>query len=713
MFDEPAILILGLEALFLTVVIVIAFRLWLDKRRHAVFTALMEDVFNAPGRGIILYDHNDNLVRANDEAYQFISTLSDDPSAHDISFVSGMPSTMKGFLDYMFDHAVDVDQSLKNALDKLSQQRSGQGFREVIAWGDDQLCLVEASSTSAGRQLVALYDLSRAKSDEDKTIKLSRFSDKLVHAIEAVNSGIIIAKRVDDAYRVLFANQAFEEYSGLPSADTIGKPVRRIFNHLTTHERSLKKIDEALRSQSQGDIDLKAGQEKDKPRWFNVQLTPTEMDDEDVFIAVFTDITDLKIREQELSRTQKMEALGQLAAGVAHDFNNILSIVGGYARIADSNFGENETLSDYLQKIQNATDRGASLTSQLLTFSRHKIVTESVIDLSQTLKEQSSLLTPLLPASIVCSFDVDTEGLVIDCAVDDITQVMMNLALNARDAMPDGGAITIGSHLCEGGDVPLHIREKTDNDKLVCFSVKDDGCGIKPEILEKIFDPFFTTKDQGKGTGLGLFMVYGLVKQMSGFIDVDSTPGQGTIFSVFWPLSDKQPTKVMQGSIADVESINLEGYTALVAEDEPDLLALVSSMLERLGMTVLAAANGNEALVLQDDHMGDVDLLLTDVVMPELGGVKLAELMQEMRPDTHILFMSGYPAGASETGASLPDGATLIAKPIDYENLARIIFEKLTNKDVNKFIQTDQGRAAHWETSEVEDGVGNGSIKSS
>lgn len=202
--------------------------------------------------------------------------------------------------------------------------------------------------------------------------------------------------------------------------------------------------------------------------------------------------------------------------------------------------------------------------------------------------------------------------------------------------------------------------------------------GMPKDVVDRIFDPFFTTKEQGKGTGLGLSMVYGLVKQIGGHIDVFSTLGQGTTMSVYLPLSDKVPKKILGGE-DNLSSIRFDGYSVLVAEDEPDLLALVSNMLEDLGMKVLRASNGNEALAVQDDYEGKIDLLLTDVVMPELNGVDLADLLKELRPDVNVIFMSGYPAKGQMARVEIPEDAVFIAKPIEYDALVKVIYTILSS----------------------------------
>ena len=355
-------------------------------------------------------------------------------------------------------------------------------------------------------------------------------------------------------------------------------------------------------------------------------------------------------------QAQKLEALGQLAGGVAHDFNNILSIVDGYARMAEK-YAEkgDETLLNYLDRIRQASKRGAGLTKQLLLFGRHKMTENMVIDLPRLIQEQKQLMEPLLSNSIKLVIDVE-KGLFVECIPDGLAQILMNLVINSRDAMPDGGMIKI-------------IAKKEDPETIL-LSVIDTGTGLDPKIADKIFDPFFTTKEQGKGTGLGLSMVYGLVQDMKGVIQVESVPGEGTSMNIYLPFSKKGVIKEMTEADG---TIRFEGYTALVAEDEPDLLLIVCRFLEDAGMKVIAAANGAEALVRQDDYEGEIDFLLTDVVMPELNGLKLAELVQAVREDIKVVFMSGFPANGTLAQVDIPDDAILLAKPVAFEKLAAVL----------------------------------------
>jgi two-component system cell cycle sensor histidine kinase/response regulator CckA len=291
------------------------------------------------------------------------------------------------------------------------------------------------------------------------------------------------------------------------------------------------------------------------------------------------------------------------------------------------------------------------------------------------------LLLPLLDARIDLDIRLEAAPIFVEGSNDDFSQILMNLVVNARDAMPLGGHLDIETRICTAMALPSRVRESMGDGAHVCLCVRDSGEGVSPEIAEKMFDPFFTTKKQGSGTGLGLSIVYGLVKEMGGMIDVDTAVGQGTEISIYLPLSDKPLSKNIVGSVDDLETFQLKGYTVLLAEDEPDLLLLVAEMLKKLGANVLCARDGNEALSVQDEYEGDIDLLLSDVVMPDLGGIELSELLVSLRPEVKTIFMSGYPAYGHDARVNIPDNAFFLAKPIRYEDLVLLVYQCLNDVD--------------------------------
>ena len=379
---------------------------------------------------------------------------------------------------------------------------------------------------------------------------------------------------------------------------------------------------------------------------------------------------------QHVEQSQKLEALGKLAGGIAHDFNNILSIIEGYAHIASKRQREGKLDAEHLVKIVETVKRGAGLTRQLLAFSRQKIQIEETSDLAALIAQNEIMMKPLLGDETRLVITAPPQKFYVSCAPDSIAQILLNLSSNARDAMQGGGAFFVTLEECPVHELPERLKSRAPEQSFVRMRVRDTGEGIPHEIINRIFEPFFTTKEQDKGTGLGLSVVYGLVTQMQGDIEVFSKPGFGTSFSLYLPLAAQvsQPAdkKEQCESTAD-----FSGKTIMLVEDEPALREVLMSMLQDLNLKVIEASNGNEALVRQENHTGKIDFLMTDVMMPGMNGVKLAELFSSLREDSKIIFMSGYPFLNTKEGFSLPDGIPCLPKPLSQKDLMRALENSL------------------------------------
>ncbi len=541
--------------------------------------------------------------------------------------------------------------------------------------------------------LLAAYFFSlvrKSKKREAELLLLNQKNYELFAAIQAATSGIIITKANHNQRHIItFANKSFCDMFEFSQEEVLGHDLFELCRS-RGNTYVVEQISTLITRQKAGTFELKYEDKYKRKYWFDLKLSPVLDEDGDLelYIGVVNDIGELKMREAEASRGQRLDALGQLSAGVAHDFNNILSIIDGYARLSIAANENNPKALEYLQKIKTASDRGANLIKRMLTFSHHKIVDDVVVDLPVVIQEQQQLLRPLLNASIKFHMLRDSTPMYVECAPDTLTQIVMNLVVNARDAMPDGGILMVEVRGCDPQRLPPELKDKSDC-RYCVLSVADTGTGIEPDIVEKIFDPFFTMKGKEKGTGLGLSMVYGLMKQMGGLVKVETKVGEGTAMRLYFPTTDKSPKKIT-GNVEDLDSLSFAGFTVLLAEDEDDLRELVGNMLEELGMEVLRASDGHEALYLEDTYDGTIDLLLTDIVMPELNGVDLADLMSEFQPQMKVIFMSGYPANSQSARSEIPEGADFIAKPIVHEDLIQIIYNALTENDGSGQVRTSR-----------------------
>jgi PAS domain S-box-containing protein len=395
--------------------------------------------------------------------------------------------------------------------------------------------------------------------------------------------------------------------------------------------------------------------------------------------TIITDVTKQKTLEAQLRQSGRLNAVGELAGGIAHDFNNILMVISGYASRAANDPGDIERVEAALAEIISAASRATNLTKQLLTFSRHKVLASKVVQVAPLVTDLTSMLSPLLGALVTLGVKPVDKGIFVETDAAQLSQVLANFAINARDAMPEGGELEIGVDVSEVSDDLRERFPQVGPGSYARFFVKDNGEGMDADTVERIFEPFFTTKDQGKGTGLGLSMAYGFVQQSKGMLDVKSKPGQGTTMEIYLPVAEGPPEATERTRL---ESYSSQGETILVAEDDDAIRRLAVLTLEDAGYTVLAASDGFEALEVEDEYDGTIDLLLSDIVMPGLGGIELSQAILDTRPEIKILFMSGYPSRGEMKTFDLPKGVPLLQKPFDPNSLAINIREILDGNDL-------------------------------
>jgi signal transduction histidine kinase/CheY-like chemotaxis protein len=382
---------------------------------------------------------------------------------------------------------------------------------------------------------------------------------------------------------------------------------------------------------------------------------------------------DLARAQNELLHSQKMEAIGRLAGGVAHDFNNLLTVIIGRAHLLETRLGGVDLRDIHL--LYRTALRAADLTEQLLTFSRKQARQPRMLDLNEVVTSMSSLLRRLIGEHVELSTRTAPDLGQVEADPAQIEQVIMNLAVNARDAMPEGGRLEIETADVHVGPSEIRRHPVLEPGRYVVLAVTDTGCGMDGGTQERIFEPFFTTKDVGKGTGLGLAMVYGIVKQSGGHITVESEPDRGSRLTVFLPrVADPAPAPLA----AEPAATPLTGdETILLVEDEPDVRALARQILSARGYLVLEAADAQSALALCDQHPGPIDLMLTDVVMPRMSGWQLARALAGRRPATKVLFMSGYPRSQILRNPTAGADFELLSKPFSPSSLAGRVREAL------------------------------------
>ena len=393
-------------------------------------------------------------------------------------------------------------------------------------------------------------------------------------------------------------------------------------------------------------------------------------------------ITDRKQLEEQLRQAQKMEAVGRLAGGIAHDFNNLLMVIQGYADLMTERLAEGDPLRRSAEQIQTASQRATSLTRQLLAFSRKQMLAPKVLNVQSVVVDMEKILRRLIGEDIQLETSSVADLGLIKADRSQIEQVIMNLAVNARDAMPEGGRLTIETANVELDKAAAHPPAVLSPGKYVMLAVTDNGCGMDAETQAHIFEPFFTTKEKGKGTGLGLATVYGIVKQSGGYVWVYTEPGRGTSFKVYLPrIEDEQTVRGRDGK-SDARELPRGSETVLLVEDEKGVRELAREYLELTGYTVIAAEDGHTALELAAMHVGPIQLLMTDVVMPGISGRELAGRVKTIRPEIKVLFMSGYTDQAVVHHGILDTDAALLQKPFTMAALAAKLREILSTEMV-------------------------------
>jgi PAS domain S-box-containing protein len=379
--------------------------------------------------------------------------------------------------------------------------------------------------------------------------------------------------------------------------------------------------------------------------------------------AIVRDITAQKRTEGQIRQSQKMEAIGRLAGGVAHDFNNILGIINACTEFLRDRINPAAEPSLYVENIKKATERGASLTKQLLAFSRTSAIQPRVLDLNERLRDISKLLRPLLGDDVEVLIVPKSPSAVVEADPGQLDQIVVNLAVNARDAMPRGGKFILETGAVRFDEAFADQHQALPAGKYILLTVSDTGTGMDEATVSRIFEPFFTTKETGKGTGLGLATVYGIVKQSAGHILVYSEPGHGTTFKIYLPSADH---KIGAGSTAEPETVSpkrQQGTTILLVEDDDIMRSLTRQLLQEHGYTVFEANDGKSALEWVESHPGPIDLLLTDVVMRRMSGPELVERLHTSDPTLKVVYMSGYTGELIAEREVLKRGITLLEKP--------------------------------------------------
>ena len=533
----------------------------------------------------------------------------------------------------------------------------------------DAMVALRTSELRAANELLKSEVAERTVAQEALRGSEERFSK----AFESSPVPMAIQSAVADGF--VAANAGFLKLTGYAGAELLGLDAR---TPVVWFEEATGGLVRELLAQDSPPRDLPVAvrSKNGERRETLLSVEPIALGGEPHLLLIVQDITDRVRVEEQLRQAQKMEAVGRLAAGIAHDFNNLLTVILGNASMELGNPGIEQGIAKSLQQVVAAGERATELTRQLLAYSRRQIIQRRALDLNEATMQTVGMLRRIIGEhiAIVTEMGADLKPIYADPV--NVDQVLMNLALNARDAMKDGGRLLLGSGLRAFDADALVNRPDAPPGEYVFISVRDTGCGMNAETLSRVFEPFFTTKDMGHGTGMGLATVYGIVKQHGGWIDVESEPGHGTCFRVFFPIAEGKaaPTEERQ-ELALRVAPGVRG-TILVVEDEEMLREFVGSVLESCGHRVLFAANGVEALDVWAREKDGIDVLLTDVVMPEsMSGWQLAHRLRAERPGLKVVYTSGYSPELIGGDFEQETNRVFLAKPYHSDRLAQIVSE--------------------------------------
>jgi PAS domain S-box-containing protein len=515
-------------------------------------------------------------------------------------------------------------------------------------------------------------DITKRKRAEEDLRRAKAYSEKL---IETANAMIIV---LNAQGTVQVFNRAAEKITGYAREELIG---RNWFEVLVPRDQypgvweSFQKSSlDGLPESFENPILTKAGEER-FISWQN-----TELSDGGAFggsLSYGIDITERKHLEEQLLQSQRMEAIGQLTGGIAHDFNNMLSVILGHAELVKSGLPSGDPLLKDVLAIENAGLHSRDVTRQLLAFSRKQIIAPKTTNLNQLILNTKETIAKLIGENIDLRFSPQPNLWNVRIDPMQVDQILFNLAVNARDAMPDGGSVTIETSNVDLDEAHCALHPECRPGHHVLLSVADDGVGMNRETLSHAFEPFYTTKEVGKGTGLGLATVYGIVRQNGGFVAAHSEPESGTTFSVYIP---RLMSEVEEEEVADTASLESHSATVLLVEDDDMVRRMTASILKRIGHSVVLAESPAEALAVFEQEVAPIDLLITDVVMPQMSGMQLASRIIEIRPEVKVLFMSGHTENVIVRQGVLEQGIHFIQKPFSMSEIAGKIREAIEDK---------------------------------
>ncbi len=640
---------------------------------------LSTELLEALPDAVIAVDRDGSIVQVNSQAQELFGYLRDEMIGQRVEML--VPERYRRQHHHHRENFVETPKTRRMGadLDLYGRRRNGSEFPVEISLSpistEKGVFVLSAIRDISDRKRIT-EELRRANEElhERTAEQLGEYRSKLASIIDS-SEDAILSKGLDGT--ITSWNRGAERIYGYAPEEVVGKHISLLIPSDRPEEipEILRKVARGERIEHHESVRIT----KDRRRLdVSLSVSPLRNAASDVVGAsvIARDITAQKRSESQLRQAQKMEAIGRLAGGVAHDFNNILAIINSCTEFLRDRIDAAAEPSLYVENIRKALERGTSLTRQMMAFSRTSAIQSRVLDLNERLREISKLLRPLLGDDVEILVLPRMTSAVVEADPGQLDQIVVNLAVNARDAMPRGGKFILETSTITLDEGFAEKDQAMVPGKYVMLAVSDTGSGMDEATLSRIFEPFFTTKEAGKGTGLGLATVYGIVKQSAGHIMVYSEPGQGTTFKIYLPSAEH---KIGVGSKVETETVSpkRQGTTILLVEDDEIMRSLTRKLLEEHGYSVIEADDGKSALEWVNSHRDPIDLLLTDVVMRRMSGPELAEHLSTSHPTLKIVYMSGYTGELMANREVLKPGVTLLEKPFSRNALLNTIHSTL------------------------------------
>lgn len=632
-------------------------------------TQLLSAVFYASNDAMLLLDQEATILIVNPNAEKLFQT--EDSQIRGTSFERFIPVQNRQRFLSLLQHFALTSSAGNTKLDKMeiaAIKPSGKMFPMEISLSiiniDEEIFFI-----------ATVTDIADKKRTE---VEISM----LAHAMKSISEGLAI---IDLQGNIIFTNEVLYQIFGYNKNEFKNSNITRFCSEKDAERFVNEIIPETLSDRWEGEIKAIKKDGQEFPFYFSTSTVGDESGKPILIICVGRDISERKQLEEQLRHAQKMEAIGQLAGGVAHDFNNLLIVISGYSNNLLKNVKKTDSNYKNILQISKAAERAASLTRQLLAFSRKQILQPKRIDLNILINDTEKMLKRLIGENIILKTNLSNHTKKIQADPGQIEQVIMNLVVNARDAMPDGGELEISTDNISISANDSDFKNAPPGE-FVLLKICDTGIGMSEKVKDRIFEPFFTTKEKGKGTGLGLSTVYGIVEQSGCHISVKSEKNVGTCFSILIPVKETDQEDFQTNETPNKITEIFGNETLLVVEDEEQVRELVIEMLETHGYKVLQATNGREAIDIYNRERDSINLILTDVVMPEMGGKKLIKSLTNFKQGTKVLYMSGYTDNAIDEQGILEPGTQFIQKPfspIDLLKKIRGVLDSNINPAIN------------------------------